>query len=363
MTPEGKALMEAVSKGHLRLIRVLIDGGAHINSKDENMRTPLMLACMNNIRQTTNGEKIVKFILSQDADPNCVDSHGNTAIIFACLNFTSSKVIQMLLEHNAKSQLVNHDSDTALSLAIKINNTEAIILLLGYFSNNGISPSKMERRLLRSKFNSDDTNYVVSKLKLQSQEMESIQSNGNYCNDTETFSKISYSGSRSNPSVGNVNYFPIDNDSWNDSIYNPVNGITNNKIIQNMTVLSSESHNDDLIDKIGTTTLPKLQPTEHSMIYANKFRPRHNSNVDIDTLQCKLRKLTLYNDELPQSLPSKPSFIHNQELFQHSSSMNDQKIFNPHDKDSKSLLSVPDSKLRIRRRNTLPPLRSKKFND
>ncbi|EDV29702.1 uncharacterized protein TRIADDRAFT_52374 [Trichoplax adhaerens] len=361
MSPEGKALMEAVSKGQLRLARVLIDGGAYINSKDENKQTPLMVACRNNVKWTESGEKMIKFILDRNADPNCTDYRGNTAIILACQNFTNANIIRMLLEHHAKSQLINHDGDTALTSAIRANNTDAVVTLLSYFRNNRISLRKDERKLLESKYGSHKLKDLVDKLKMQpnSELIEFSQADRLDYRDSSVFCNNSSQGLQSSDIsivTESTNFFSMSSEYWhnrNSAI------ITDTKSSQKLYGLSTEKCSEDLVNRPNSSALPQLQRKDHPEIYSNNFRSRHNSDVATDALHGKPHKLTFYNDQLPHSLPSEPLFLFDQGILQHSSSMNERNLFHYQNELSKHPLHPLESESRIKRRNTLPPLRSK----
>lgn len=71
------ALTRAVILGRLRTVKALIKHGVDLNARDEQGRTPLMLAAHHGI------EKILRMILEKGADPNAVAPRGKTALIEA----------------------------------------------------------------------------------------------------------------------------------------------------------------------------------------------------------------------------------------------------------------------------------------
>lgn len=70
-------LLYAASGGHLDTLRVLLGGGADINSTSDNGSTALMMAVRGNHLQA------VSFLLNLGADPRIINEQGDTALSWA----------------------------------------------------------------------------------------------------------------------------------------------------------------------------------------------------------------------------------------------------------------------------------------
>jgi len=88
------ALAFAAPYGNTEIVKMLLDKGAEINSKDDGGYTPLMLA--------------------------------------AYSDFLNAAVVKMMLEKGAPIDARGNDGETALTLARKKGNTEVVQLLLNH---------------------------------------------------------------------------------------------------------------------------------------------------------------------------------------------------------------------------------------
>jgi hypothetical protein len=98
-----QALLNAVASSKLRLVRLLIEGGVHVDSRNDRGQTPLMITCssLNNtfhIRGETR-ERVVKYLISAGADVNAYDVTGRTPLIYAVI--TRASVIFDLIDAGA----------------------------------------------------------------------------------------------------------------------------------------------------------------------------------------------------------------------------------------------------------------------
>ena len=91
----------AVFKGHLSVVRTLLDGGANVNAKCECRQyldggwTPLLLAVEN------RRYEIVKELLDRGADVNAKENRGKTALMLAKYYDAGPDIVQVLLDRGA----------------------------------------------------------------------------------------------------------------------------------------------------------------------------------------------------------------------------------------------------------------------
>ena len=96
----------------LDIIEMLLEKGADLNIRDSKGRTALMLAC------TTGYSSLVEILLKRGSNVNITNSSGSTALMFACLKDGKdrNKIIKMLLNKDADVNIINRNGDTALNL-------------------------------------------------------------------------------------------------------------------------------------------------------------------------------------------------------------------------------------------------------
>ena len=111
------------------ILKLLIEHGADIETRDEEGATPLMRAA--EFGQTG----IVRELLKHGANVGAEDKYGNTALITAACQCASIDMpetlpsMKLLLEKGADVNAKNRDGDTALTLALK-NHQSAVANLL-----------------------------------------------------------------------------------------------------------------------------------------------------------------------------------------------------------------------------------------
>ncbi len=125
--PEGRtALMFAAFNGHDALCQQLLDKGATIDHRDQMGRTALMFASTGPFPQT------VALLIQGGADVNCVDGgEGWSPLMFAAAE-GHLPVLETLLKHGAKRDVIDTDGDTALSFAEQKGHKEAATFITEY---------------------------------------------------------------------------------------------------------------------------------------------------------------------------------------------------------------------------------------
>ena len=121
--------------GYARTIRLLLQSGAQIEARDEDMSesgTPLILAA-------TFGETdAVNTLLENGANVDAVDKHGSTALIAAACDCAvidmpdTYESMKLLLKKHAKPNAKNEAGTTALMAAVTWSRTDNMKLLLDY---------------------------------------------------------------------------------------------------------------------------------------------------------------------------------------------------------------------------------------
>lgn len=104
------ALGLAAYRGHLDVVRILLERGAHVDAQDRRGYTPLMAAAQ------SGHIAIVRVLLERGADPNSATRSGETALLFAAM-FADPDVVRALLDAGARRDTRNSLGDTAESLA------------------------------------------------------------------------------------------------------------------------------------------------------------------------------------------------------------------------------------------------------
>ena len=121
----------ATKCGDLRTVRLLVEGGADIDTTTnvdeddeyDNDDTPLMIAAGENYLD------IAKYLLGKGADTEGTDTVERTALFVACAG-NHIDMVKLLLENKADPNVSDDEGTTPLEIAMDRGNTEMITLLL-----------------------------------------------------------------------------------------------------------------------------------------------------------------------------------------------------------------------------------------
>lgn len=105
-------LMTAIENNDIKSCKLLVEYGAEINCKDNDGETPLIKAVL------TESKIIVEFLIQKGACINETDELGETALMKAA-RADLSEIGNLLLMVNAKYDLINYEGQTARDIAIK----------------------------------------------------------------------------------------------------------------------------------------------------------------------------------------------------------------------------------------------------
>lgn len=113
------------STKNIELVKLLLSSGLNINASTECKVTALYWALMNNNIDTA------KFLISKNADVNCIDADGRT--IWEYLDWNDKSLIDLVMSKNVDPELENHNGLTPLFYAIYFNEMDFVTsLLLSY---------------------------------------------------------------------------------------------------------------------------------------------------------------------------------------------------------------------------------------
>ncbi|MCK9229018.1 MAG: ankyrin repeat domain-containing protein [Syntrophorhabdaceae bacterium] len=110
---DNKFLCTACSAGFVEVVRLLLEEGSEINSKNSFTWTPLHWACSSNKGRV----EIVRSLIEAGCDVNAIDGDGQTPLHKACW-LGRPDMVRLLLENGADPEAENHFGVTPLDLAI-----------------------------------------------------------------------------------------------------------------------------------------------------------------------------------------------------------------------------------------------------
>jgi hypothetical protein len=102
----------AAGNGHAEITKMLLDAGAEIESRNAELRTPLILASCAN-----DGNDCIKILLDYGADVNEFDCHRETALLEASHNGMEQN-LKLLLSRGAEIDFTEHEGWTPFAAAI-----------------------------------------------------------------------------------------------------------------------------------------------------------------------------------------------------------------------------------------------------
>ncbi|XP_051248586.1 ankyrin repeat domain-containing protein 34B [Dicentrarchus labrax] len=124
-------LISAASSAKLRLVRLLVEGGAQVNGRNPRGETALLAAC-----KALRGEpgpetvKLLTYLLHNKADPNAQDRAGRTALMYACMERAGAQVASILLAAGADPSMEDYSGASALVYAINAQHQTTLKVLM-----------------------------------------------------------------------------------------------------------------------------------------------------------------------------------------------------------------------------------------
>jgi len=119
------ALMLASQRGHVDVVRLLLERGAEVNRGDRHHEQPILYAFRKSRSQET-----LSVLLEHDADVDAVDADSRTLLMLASSNGMAGMVYQLLL-FGADPYLTSKGT-TAMHFAIMLDQKEALAQMLSH---------------------------------------------------------------------------------------------------------------------------------------------------------------------------------------------------------------------------------------
>ncbi|KAL7851127.1 hypothetical protein AOLI_G00214830 [Acnodon oligacanthus] len=129
---DGSPLITAAQLGKLRLVRLLVEGGAQVNERNQRGETPLLAACraMRGDQSGSTMLRLIRFLIKNQADPNIQDKAGRTALMYACMERAGAEVAAALISAGADPSMEDYAGASALVYAINAHDQDTIQVLL-----------------------------------------------------------------------------------------------------------------------------------------------------------------------------------------------------------------------------------------
>ena len=128
-------LVWSVRKGHIDMVKVLLDGGTDLNKAAKYGRTTPLLEAV------TEGRKdVVQLLLDRGADPNKANKVGSTPLHFSAL-WVNRDVVQLLLDRGADPNKADEVGSTPLHSVAVYGWKDMVQLLL----EGGADPNKANK--------------------------------------------------------------------------------------------------------------------------------------------------------------------------------------------------------------------------
>jgi len=132
-------LHKAIIQNCLETVHLLVEHGANVNARDQENRTPLLLAVQNNI-------DVVEYLLNNGADPDASDKNNWSALHYAARK-DDVKTAQSLIKMGANKALYTNQDLTPLHIAAMNGSLQVMDILLKSGVDVNISNSRLQTPL------------------------------------------------------------------------------------------------------------------------------------------------------------------------------------------------------------------------
>ncbi|XP_049796810.1 ankyrin repeat domain-containing protein 54-like isoform X1 [Schistocerca nitens] len=118
----SKILRRAAGKGHVEVVRCLLESGVDVDARSEKHTTPMHRAAWN------DHAAVVRLLASYAADPNAMSKSGRTPLHCTAQNGCTEAAVA-LLEVGAHRSARDHEGYTPFDIARECNNEQIIHIL------------------------------------------------------------------------------------------------------------------------------------------------------------------------------------------------------------------------------------------
>ena len=122
------ALMTASSQGYVAIAELLISHGADVNAVNSQGRTALMEAVR------LGSLDVAALLIKHGANINAKDHYGNTPLMHS-VSSNEGRIIELLLTYGADIDIQNNKGETALMIAVRLDCLVAILTLRDHGAN------------------------------------------------------------------------------------------------------------------------------------------------------------------------------------------------------------------------------------
>ncbi|XP_049843822.1 26S proteasome non-ATPase regulatory subunit 10-like [Schistocerca gregaria] len=116
------ALRRAAGKGHVEVVRCLLESGVDVDARSKKLTTPMHRAAWN------DQAAVVRLLASYAADPNAMSETGRTPLHCTAQNGSTEAAVA-LLEVGADRTARDHEGYTPFDIARECNNEQIIHIL------------------------------------------------------------------------------------------------------------------------------------------------------------------------------------------------------------------------------------------
>ncbi|KUL83786.1 hypothetical protein ZTR_06619 [Talaromyces verruculosus] len=123
------ALASAALKGHINVVKALVEEHADVNKVSRGNRTPLWYAALGTMPSKTRFD-VINYLLDHDAEIDEPSDDGNTPLMKVIIEFRDPKVISLLVDRGANVNIPNSAKKTAKQLGDQTKDPKVIEALL-----------------------------------------------------------------------------------------------------------------------------------------------------------------------------------------------------------------------------------------
>ncbi|PCG89020.1 Hypothetical protein PENO1_107010 [Penicillium occitanis (nom. inval.)] len=123
------ALASAALKGHINVVKALVEEHADVNKVSRGNRTPLWYAALGTMPSKTRFD-VINYLLDHDAEIDEPSDDGNTPLMKVVIEFRDPKVISLLVDRGANVNIPNSAKKTAKQLGDQTKDPKVIEALL-----------------------------------------------------------------------------------------------------------------------------------------------------------------------------------------------------------------------------------------